>query len=151
MTYVTTTPKRRQPRPLTESDRLRQEIAGLRAEMERQQKRFDAIVADLQRQHREKVQAVVDDANRVIEGIEARANEEIALSQQAQVDDDNQKLAVWVETNEALLADVERLEQKNQTLQAELETLRADRDEWRRKAKARSGKRKKQGVWDFEE
>lgn len=72
---------------------------------------------------------VVADTNAYIAAIEARANEEIKLSQAAQVAADNKILAAWQENteilyreNESLRAEVARLSKENERLRSRVKT-----------------------------
>lgn len=74
------------------------------------------------------LEQVVRDTNAHIAAIEARANEEIKLSQQAQVDHDAQILAAWEESTRILLAE-------NESLRGEVEWLKGEIKKLRRKTK----------------
>lgn len=91
-------PKRRQPRPLTEADLLRQQIKALENEIE----------------------FVKAETNRFIDDLERRANARVIELAQRQVDHDNKVIEAINQSMEILLAENEELKAENRRLKNEL-------------------------------
>lgn len=147
--FVVAPQPRRQPRQITAEQQLRTENEQLRRAIGLIGLACHfwvlRILADLQEQHQAKVQQVVNEANAYIEQVEARANESIATSQQAQVDHDNEKLATWAATCEILQAENEQLRARVAALEAQQQPQQAAQPRKARRTKLTAKERRAQG------